>query len=151
MFFERVPRAGNGACARPSLRSYPGLLWGLSSVLARSYFIFSLEAVFLSFLFLSFLSRFLFVGSLCLALLQPAIRTRLVSVPNDDSKSVKRNECTQSNLRVQQADPSPGPGTRRSKSLFPRIRLNADKVFPSWFDRCSTSTDQSPNVGPPRQ
>src|SRR5579871_4656358 len=41
----------------------------------------------------------------------------MLSVPNDDATSGKRNERTQSNLRVQQADPSPGPGTRRSKGF----------------------------------
>lgn len=46
----------------------------------------------LFFFFFFFWWRFLFVGSLRLALLQPAIRTRKVSVPGDNSKSVKRNE-----------------------------------------------------------
>ena len=57
--------------------------------------------------FLSFKAVFVFsgvsssLGSPILALLQPAIRTRVLSVPNDDSESVKRNECAQSNLGVQ--------------------------------------------------
>jgi hypothetical protein len=61
-----------------------------------SFSFFLLEAI-----FFFFWSRFLFVGSFHLALLQPAIRTRFISVPGDDSKSVKRNERAQSKERVQ--------------------------------------------------
>jgi hypothetical protein len=46
-----------------------------------------------SLVFFGFWLRFLFFGSLFLTLLQSAIRTRTVSVPYDDSKSVKRNEA----------------------------------------------------------
>ncbi|HEX7652129.1 MAG TPA: hypothetical protein VF607_01405, partial [Verrucomicrobiae bacterium] len=66
------------------------LLWGLSSEQGFSSFVFlSLKAVFV----FPVLLRFLFFGSLFLALLQSAIRTRRVSVPYDDSKSGKRNEA----------------------------------------------------------
>jgi hypothetical protein len=58
------------------------------SKLFNSFSFLSLKAV-----FVFFWLRFLFVEQLFLALLQAAIRTRTVSVPGDDSKSVKRNEA----------------------------------------------------------
>jgi hypothetical protein len=65
------------------------LLWGLSSEQGFLVHVFSLKAV----LVFPVLLRFLFFGSLFLALRQSAIRTRSVSVPYDDSKSAKRNEA----------------------------------------------------------
>jgi len=66
------------------------LLWGLSSEQGFSSFVFlSLKVVLVFPVWL----RFLFFGSWCLALHQSAIRTRRVSVPDYDSKSVKRNEA----------------------------------------------------------
>jgi len=94
----------------------PGLLWELSSSRWFCQFILflSLKAVLVLCFFGGVSSS---MSSFDLALLQPAVRTRTVSVPGDDSKSVKRNERAQSDIRVQQADPSPGPGARRSKRV----------------------------------
>jgi hypothetical protein len=48
---------------------------------------------------------------------QSAIRTRMISVPYDNSVSGRGTRRTPSNLRVQQADPCQSSGARRSKSL----------------------------------
>jgi hypothetical protein len=90
---QRAPLNYRAGAIHPSiafLRLTAMLLWGLSSEQGVSSFVFlSLKVVFV----FSVLLRFLFFGSLFLALLQSAIRTRTVSVPYDDSKSAKRSEA----------------------------------------------------------
>jgi hypothetical protein len=65
------------------------LLWGLSSEQWFLVHVFSLKAVLVFFVLVTFP---LPAGG-DFSLLQSAIRTRTVSVPNDDSKSAKRNEA----------------------------------------------------------
>ena len=88
-YFSAIP-AGLGIFRAIPGSELPGCYGRLSS--EHSFFsffsFFSLKDV-----FVFFWLRFLFVGSFCLALLQAAIRTRTVSVPSDDSESVKRNEA----------------------------------------------------------
>ena len=72
-------------------------------------FIFFLKVV----LVFCFWLRFLFVGQFLLR--QSAIRTRIESVPYDIRGQEEERGAPNLILRVQQADPSPGPGARRSK------------------------------------
>jgi hypothetical protein len=95
-----------------------GLLWRLSSeqVMLFHFFFLSLKSCLCLF---PFWLRFLFDGQ-PLSCADPACYPHAYSsVPVDDSK-VSEEERGAPNLRrrVQQADPSPGPGARRSKSLL---------------------------------
>jgi len=84
-----LPGVALGGVATSLRLAYPGLLWGMSSELVH----------FIHFGLCFSLAAFpLGLGSFNLELLQSAIRTRLVSVPGDDAKSVQRNERTPSTI-----------------------------------------------------
>ncbi len=90
------------------------LPWAAMGIVKRA-------VMFSSFSFLSLKAVFVFSGcvSSSLAVMNhcssSAIRTRTVSVPGDDAKSGRGTKRTPSKVGVQQADPSWGPGARRSK------------------------------------